>query len=173
MIYSITPTTHTIPLNIYIRVLYHQSASPLLEKNIDRNRMILNISHCVLDPYSFLLSSPYRLRRYESERLTAVPKHTPSIVASTESIANVFQRIGIRKTQSANRSVNTRKKNHLRVFIRIERKLPTIAPIAEYKRIIVAAEFFIPKVVALYSTDAWDTMVDTDQNIEEVIMIGR
>lgn len=36
----------------------------------------------------------------------------------------------------------------------------------------VASEFFIEKVIALYSTEAWDMIVERDQRTDEATMIA-
>jgi len=49
------------------------------------------------------------LSKYESERLTAVPKHIPRTPAISERMKKVFPINGTRNTVIANKILNTRK----------------------------------------------------------------
>jgi hypothetical protein len=115
----------------YITQAYPSDWSPILDRNIDTKRMVLKISPIVLAPYSFLSSSPKHLRRYESERLTAVPKQIPRIMARIERIQNEVPSIGIKNTVVAKRMLHMRNESQRLVFMRIERNDPMIAPTAE------------------------------------------
>jgi hypothetical protein len=125
----------------------------LLERNIEVKRIMENISPIVLAPYSFLSSSPNDLRRNESERFTAVPKHTPKMVAIIDIFINDVPNSGIAAVERAKRILKSIKNVHRFAPIFIERKLPIIAQIAEKRRIMVASDHLIPKVEVLYSTD--------------------